>query len=138
MRRLIITDPARSDLIDIRRFTVNRHGPVPADAYDAVLKQALGDIRGHPYRPGSKERSEIGEAIRSYHIALSRDRAESGVKSPRHFVLYVLPHDDEVVISRILHESRELARHIPQDHLRQARDREPWAKERSGDRDRER
>ena len=65
MRKLIITTPARSDLRDIRRYTVDRHGRRAADAYDNLLKQALRDIRDDPFRPGSKERPEIGEGIRS-------------------------------------------------------------------------
>lgn len=121
MRKLLITTPAQSDLGDIRSYTQEHYGFLGAQAYDAVLKQALRDLRDDPYRPGSKERPEIGKNIRSYHTSLSRERAGSGVKSPRHFVLYFLPHDDEVVISRILHDSRDLARHVPSRHRKQAR-----------------
>ncbi len=120
MRKLSITDPARSDLTDIRRYTLIQYGRTTADAYGALLKQAMRDIREDPFRLGSKERSEIGEKIRSYHIALSRDRAASGIKSPRHFILYFLPNEDVVAVSRVLHDSRDLARHIPGDHLEKA------------------
>ena len=122
MRKLTITDPARSDLHDIRRYTLSRYGRVGALAYDALLKQAIRDIREDPFRPGSKERPEIGENIRSYHTLLSRDRAASRVKSPRHFIFYFLPREDEVAISRVLHESRDLPRHVPKNHLKEARD----------------
>ena len=122
MRKLSITAPARSDLTDIRKYTIDHYGRSGADAYDALLKQAIRDVWEDPFRPGSKERPEIGANIRSYHCALSRDRAASGVKSPRHFILYFLPHDDEVAISRVLHDSRDLARHIPGEHLEKARD----------------
>jgi toxin ParE1/3/4 len=121
VRNLVITAPARSDLSGIRRYTLREHGRPAADSYTALLKQALRDIREDPYRPGSRERAEIGENIRSYHTALSRDRSASGVKSPRHFILYFLPGDDEVVVSRVLHDSRDLARHVAVDHLEQAR-----------------
>ena len=121
MRRLIVTAPARSDLADIRRYTLDRHGLRGADAYDVLLKRALLDLRDDPFRIGSKERPEIGENIRSYHTALSRGRASSRIKSPRHFILYFLPDDDELVISRVLHDSRDLARHVPDDHLERAR-----------------
>ena len=47
---------------------------------------------------------------------MSRERAAARIKSPRHFVLYFLPRDDEVVVSRILHDSRDLARHVPERH----------------------
>ncbi len=120
MRKLSITNPARSDLTEIRRYTLNQYGRTTADAYGTLLKQAMRDIREDPFRPGSKERPEIGENIRSYHTALSRDRAASGIKSPRHFILYFLPHEDVVAVSRVLHDSRDLARHIPGDHLEKA------------------
>lgn len=120
MRKLIVTVPARSDLRDIRRYTVNRHGIGGADAYDALLKQTLRDIRDDPFRPGSRERSELGEGIRSFHSSLSRGRAGSPIKSPRHFVLYFVPDEDAVAVSRILHDSRDLARHVPGEHRNEA------------------
>lgn len=121
MRKLLITDPARSDIREIRSYTRGQYGGPAADAYDTLLKQALRDLRDDPFRPGSKERPEIGANIRSYHTALSRERAASGVKAPRHFIVYFLPRDDELVISRILHDARDLARHLPGDHLDEAR-----------------
>lgn len=122
MRRLIITDPARDDLADIRRYTRERWGEHTLDAYDALLKQALLDIRDDPNRPGSKDRSdELLAPIRSYHIALSRGRAGSRIKAPRHILLYFEPQQDTVVLSRVLHDSRDLARHLPDEHRREAK-----------------
>ena len=135
MRKLSITHPARADLTDIRRYIIDRYGRAVADAYDALLKQAIRDVWEDPYRPGSQERLDIGANIRSYHSALSRERSASKIKSPRHFILYFLPHDDEVAISRVLHDSRDLARHIPGDHLEKARD-FAVKKDRSGGRNR--
>lgn len=123
-RTLRITEPARADLRDIRSYSVEQYGTAGADAYDAVLRQAIRDIREDPLRPGSRERPEIGKNIRSYHTALSKERAAAGVGSPRHFLVYYLPRDEEVVISRVLHDSRDLARHVPDDHLEQAAIRE--------------
>jgi len=91
-----------------------------AKAYSALLRQAFKDVREDPVRPGSKERPEIGPGVRSYHISLSRERAGSRIKAPRHFLLYYLLSKDIVVLSRILHDSRDLARHVPDDHLKQA------------------
>ncbi|MBP5857419.1 type II toxin-antitoxin system RelE/ParE family toxin [Marivibrio halodurans] len=118
---LKLTTPARRDLSEIRDYTIETHGRDAADAYDAVLRQALKDIREDPYRPGSIERPEIGESIRSFHTSLSRKRAPSDVKSPRHFVLYFVPQENEVAVSRILHDARDLARHVPDDHRERAR-----------------
>ena len=35
-------------------------------------------------------------------------------------MLYFLPDEDAVVVSRVLHDSRDLARHVPDEHLGQA------------------
>lgn len=113
---LILSGPARNDLLEIREYTLQTYGPVAADAYDSLLRQAFKDIRDNPFRPGSKDRPEIGANIRSFHASLSRRRASSSVKSPRHFVLYFLPKENEIVVSRVLHDTRDLARHIPDHH----------------------
>lgn len=120
MRRLAITVPARADLTDIRRYTRNRFGRRAADAYDALLKRCFRDLRDNPFRLGSDDRPEIAAGIRSYHSLHSRERSAPRVKSPRHFILYFLPGDDEVVISRVLHDARDLARHVPRDHRERA------------------
>ncbi len=88
------------------------------DSYDTLLRQAIYDVREDPYRLGSKSRPEISKNIRSYHITLSRSRAGGAVKKPRHFILYFLPNENEVVISRVLHDSRDILRHIPEEHLK--------------------
>ncbi len=118
MRKLTITNPARLDLLDIRTYTINRYGRSAADSYDTLLKQAIRDVREDPYRPGSKKRPEISKNIRSYHTMLSRIRAGGTVKRPRHFILYFLPSKNEVVISRVLHDSRDIVRHVPEEYLK--------------------
>ena len=118
MRKLTITKPARSDILDIRKYTANRYGHSAANSYDTLLKQAIRDVREDPYRLGSKNRPEISKNIRSYHTMLSRTRAGRTVKKPRHFILYFLPNENEIAISRILHDSRDIVRHIPEEHLK--------------------
>ena len=49
---------------------------------------------------------------------LSRARAEGTVRKPRHFILYFLPNENEIVINRVLHDSRDIIRHIPKEHLK--------------------
>ncbi len=117
MRKLTITNPARTDLLNIRVYTVSRYGRETANSYDTLLKQAIRDVREDPYRLGSKNRPEISKNIRSCHTMLSRARAGGTVKKPRHFIFYFLPNEDEIVISRVLHDSRDIVRHIPEEHL---------------------
>ena len=106
-----VTNSARADLVAIQGYTLANHGP--ATAYSALIRQAFKDIHADPHRPGSKERPELAPGVRSYHVALSRDRVPQRIKRPRHLVLYFLPNPDEIVVLRVLHDSRDLARHLP-------------------------
>ncbi len=69
-RKLIVTGLAQDDLVDIHGFTRDRHGPEMAAAYDGLIKQAFKDLVDDPFRPGGKERPEIGagmgKAIRNF------------------------------------------------------------------------
>ena len=115
--KLVITGPARQDIKDIKTYTRREFGAQAAANYDALIKQALKDVRDNPYGPGSKARPEIHSEVRSYHISLSKARANSPVKSPRHLVLYFEASDEgAIAISRILHEVRDLSRHMPDEH----------------------
>ena len=128
MRRLDITDPARTDLGGIRKHTLDRYGARGLAAYTGLLKQALRDLREDPLRLGSKARPEIGANIRSYHIRSARVRAGANVKSPRHFILYFVPDEETITISRVLHESSDLPRHLPESHREAARKAAPVRK----------
>ena len=119
---LVRTTKAESDLKEIRDYTIKTHGPEAAKAYNALLRQAFKDIRDDPFRLGSRERPEIGANVRSFHISLSKIRAESDIKSPRHFILYFLPKENEIVVSRVLHDSRDLDRHVPREDVDRAQD----------------
>ena len=122
-RRLIVTAPALDDLRCIRVFTMRRYGRKQAEAYSALLKSALRDPRDDPFRPGRRERPEVGENIRSYHVGLAASRPGSQARKARHVVLYFLPEEDAAVISRVLHDVRDLARHLPDRHREEARGR---------------
>ena len=88
--KLVRSVRAEADITAIGEYTVETYGKEAAKAYSALLRQAFRDIRTDPFRPGSKERPEIGAYVRSYHTSLSRKRAGARVKSPRHLVLYYL------------------------------------------------
>jgi len=127
---------ARRDTDEIYRYTLRNYGADAADNYNRLLRQAYIDISADPFRPGSKERHEIGANVRSFHISLSKTRAKSSVKSPRHFVIYFLPKENEVLVARILHDAQDLARHVPRTGLGEPPEnavfREPKTPERGG------
>jgi toxin ParE1/3/4 len=98
-------------------WTIREFGARAALRYDALIKRALKDIRSDPERPGSRIRPEIMiEGARTYHLSLSRTAsADSRVKKPRHFLLYRCREQGVIEVARILHDGRDLDRHVPKD-----------------------
>lgn len=116
LAELHITGPARRDIAAIIRWSLEHFGEAASRRYESLIFQAFRDLQADPTRLGSKERSDLTvPGVRTYHLALSRAPG-IGVKAPRHFVLYRQRRDGKVEIARILHDSRELARHLPENY----------------------
>jgi toxin ParE1/3/4 len=109
---------AGEDLRKVLRWSAQNFGESAAKRYGALIKQAIRDIGESPERPGSKGRPEIMvPGARTYHISLSRSRVSGpGVKEPRHFLLYRRRADGVIEVARILHDGRDLQRHLPEDY----------------------
>ena len=118
--RLFLAARAEEDIAAIRAYSIEHFGTAAAKAYLDLIRQALKDIRADPLHALSRERAEIGPGVRSYHISLSRERAGSPVRSPRHFVLYYRRAETEIAVSRILHEARDIGRHVPEGDIGEA------------------
>jgi toxin ParE1/3/4 len=111
--RLQVTSPAGRDLAAIAEWTLENFGITAERRYFALIRQALRDIEANPERLGSKQ---VLEGLRTYHIELSRARVTgSRVKDPRHVVLYRRRDNGVVEVLRIIHDSRDLERHLPED-----------------------
>ena len=115
--RLDIAGPARRDIAALLKTSLREFGEAAAIRYKALLNQALTDIEADPERPGSKELPEIMIAgARVYHLSFSRTRvAGTRVGEPRHFLLYRV-WKGRVEVARVLHNSRDLDRHLPDDY----------------------
>ncbi|MCL6706464.1 type II toxin-antitoxin system RelE/ParE family toxin [Pseudomonas sp. R2.Fl] len=109
---------ARADIVDILAYTHEPFGPQARLRYERLIATALRDLANDPERRGSLARPEFGEAVRSYHLRFSRDRAGGdfgSVRRPRHFVLYRPIAPNLIGIGRLLHDAMELERHLPAD-----------------------
>lgn len=116
-QRATLTPAALHDIREITAWSENEFGAKAAARYRALIIQALRDIDADPGRPGSKERPELIAGARTYHLSLSRSRvAGEKVKTPRHFVLYRSRSDGTIEVGRILHEGRDLVRHLPEEY----------------------
>jgi len=111
---LRVAAQARRDVAFIIRWSRRHFGGAAALRYEALIVQALRDIETNPRRPGSTSRPELLISnARTYHLSFSRDHVAGGrVQEPRHFVLYRYG-DGVVEVGRILHDSRDLKRHVP-------------------------
>ena len=121
MRKLVVTDPARADLRNIRAYSKKNFGEKATQAYSNLLKQAFREIRDDPDLPGSKHRPEIDGNLRSYHTSLCKERSAPRVNRPRHFILYFEAQGEAVVISRILHDAQDILRQVPDAHALQSK-----------------
>lgn len=111
-RRLRLAEPALKDIDEIWSYTAEVYDVDQADAYEALLWQAIRDIRDAPERPSSRKRDDLGQAVRTYHIELSKGRSGTGIKAPRHVLIYTLHFEGEVRILRILHDRMKPEHHL--------------------------
>jgi toxin ParE1/3/4 len=99
---------------DILAWSHNQFGDHARHRYEGLIATAIRDLAKDPTRPGSVERPELGDNVRSWHLRGSRYTAGDVVRRPRHFLIYRVE-DDILVIGRVLHDTMELRRHVAVD-----------------------
>jgi toxin ParE1/3/4 len=111
-----VSGAARRDIVEIVKRSLREFGTAASLRYRALIPQALLDIEADHERPGSKERPEIMvDGARTYRLSLSRHKVSGiKVKEPRHFLLYRRRTDGVIEVAWVLHEGRDLARHLPE------------------------
>jgi toxin ParE1/3/4 len=119
MPPFVIAPAAFGDIESILAWTDEQFGQKARLRYEALLTRAIIDVAAEPDRAGSFSRPEIATAARTYHLINSRKRVAGAigrVRQPRHFILYRLRPDGTVEIGRVLHDSMDLARHLPEEY----------------------
>ncbi|MCU0248395.1 MAG: type II toxin-antitoxin system RelE/ParE family toxin [Bryobacter sp.] len=115
--RIVLSPSAQSDIREALLWSRERFGENAAERYRDLIKQALRDIAADPERPGAANRPDLANGIRTYHLFFSRDRARGPagtVNKPRHFVIF-RRRGNRIDILRILHDARDLERHLPEE-----------------------
>jgi toxin ParE1/3/4 len=103
----------RRDILEVIAWSTKQFGAPAAERYGRLIRQALHDISDEPTRPGAEARSDLAPYAYVYHLSFSRNRVVGKrVQEPRHFVLYRYQ-KAKVSFARLLHESRDLTRHVP-------------------------
>lgn len=88
MPNIRLTPDAQSDLIEIRRFTVNHRGHAQSRKYLSELRQTLQLLAESPSL--GKSRPDIGQDVLSFpHVS---------------HVIYYVTHDGQVVVFGLLHK----------------------------------
>ncbi len=113
-----ISRQARTDIVDILRFTEVKFGEGARRRYQGLLQTTFLSIAEEPGRVGSASREELAPGLRSLHLYFCRlEVATDRVIRPRHIVFYRQVDDQVIEIVRILHDAMEVSMHL--QHLHQ-------------------
>ena len=118
---VIIAPRARSDIASILAWTEENFGPQTLKRYARLIATAIEQIAENPALAGSRQRPEIAEHCRTYHLYFSRKsagRAWDRIRQPRHFLLYRVSESNMVEIGRVLHDSMDLQANLPEEYRR--------------------
>lgn len=110
---LHIAGAAEADFEAIIAWTLEQFGEAQAAIYAETLSAAVQLLIAGPAQPGIKARPEIGRGLFTLHIARNGRRG-------RHFALLrddADPVRRQIDVLRILHDSMDLARHVPEQHF---------------------
>jgi toxin ParE1/3/4 len=119
MSRYIVATAARHDIDSILLWSYENFGEQARLRYAALLAQPFFLVAEGPQRAGTVHRDEIAPGARTYHLLHARNHVgpSSGrVKQPRHLLLFRLRADGCMEILRVLHDSMELIRHLPDEY----------------------
>ena len=97
---------AELDFANILKWTAENFGARQSRLYRDILIQAIGELADGPGVAGSKARDEIMQGLHTLHVARHGRRG-------RHFLLYRVAPGRIIEIMRILHDSMDLACHLP-------------------------
>lgn len=104
-----VAGAAEADIEAIIAWTFQQLGDIQAGIYAETLSLAVQALFAGLAQPGIKARPEVGRRLFALHVA------RNGRKG-RHFILFRADADPvrrQVDVLRILHDSMDLARHVP-------------------------
>jgi toxin ParE1/3/4 len=100
---------AEGDFQDILQWTAEQFGDAQARAYAETIIAAIEALSAGPEAARARPRDEILPGVFSVHIS------RAGRKG-RHLILFRIDRQQRIVeVLRLLHDSMDLARHLPKD-----------------------
>ncbi|MGC1272160.1 MAG: type II toxin-antitoxin system RelE/ParE family toxin [Planctomycetaceae bacterium] len=110
---------AEQDLESILAWTHEHFGERGRLRYEALLLRAILDVADDPQRSGCRPRPELAAGAMTYHLLSSRNnvpKSAGRVRKPRHFLLFRHTADGCLEVGRVLHESMDVERHLPEEY----------------------
>ena len=104
--RVRLAEQAELDLLSITLWTVENFGTQQAEIYVETLSLAIEDLHDGPEILGATVRDDLGLSIRTLHVARQG-------RNGRHFVVFRTAPEQTIEVLRLLHDSMDLARHLP-------------------------
>lgn len=104
-----LTTAAESDFADIVSWTKASFGRAQTRIYRDVLLAAIDALADGPEFLGSKAKPDVRRGLRTLHVARNGRRG-------RHVLWYRSRQSGTVEVLRILHDSMDLARHVPDEN----------------------
>ena len=107
--RVRLSQAAEDDFLAIVAWTATHFGNVQAQKYAEVLTLSITALHKGPDVIGAKTLDNIGQGLKSLHVA------RMGRKGS-HFVVFRAATENIIDVLRMLHESMDLARHLPSEN----------------------
>jgi toxin ParE1/3/4 len=105
-RPLRFTRRADADLDQVLRWTAQRFGEDQAERYRGQILETIRHIVEAPFGQRTRARDDVLPGLSTAHVRTAGRRG-------RHVVLFRVPADGGIVVTRLLHDAMDLARHIP-------------------------
>ena len=110
MKRIVTFSSAASeDVSDTYAWTYEHFGEAQVKRYDKLIKLAVQEISLHPDGPIAREHPLIHPDARVIHLA------RTGLHA-KHFLLFRHTDDGEIEIGRLLHDSMDLPKYLPDEY----------------------
>jgi toxin ParE1/3/4 len=108
-RHIRLANQAELDLLEISKWTTKNFGIQQAEHYAETMTLAIEALHDGPEILGTKVRGDIAKGIHTLHVA------RQGRKG-RHFVVFSISEGRVINVLRLLHDSMDLAKHLPEDN----------------------
>ena len=104
--RVRLSAQAEHDLTTIVEWTAEKFGARQARTYRTTIVQSIRELGLGPDVAGARKRHDIANGVLALHVARHGRRG-------RHLLLYRVAGARTIEIGRILHDSMDLRRHVP-------------------------